>query len=91
MAAGLPVIGSKFGETQFIIDEANAGITVEFSVPAFASAVIDLLINQSEYNVHSANAVSFAKAYDWEQLLDQEFAFIGRLAQPILREMERAK
>jgi glycosyltransferase involved in cell wall biosynthesis len=90
MAAGLPVIGSKFGETQFIIEGANAGKTVEFSVQAFASAVIDLLTHQSEYNLHSANAISFAKAYDWEQLLNQEFAFIEGLAQPIIREMERA-
>jgi glycosyltransferase involved in cell wall biosynthesis len=91
MAAGLPVIGSKFGETQFMIEEANAGKTVEFSEQAFASTVIDLLTNQSEYNIHSANAVSFAKAYDWEQLLDQQFAFIERLDQLVHRELDRGK
>ena len=81
MAAGLPVIGSQFGETQFIIEKAKAGRTVEFSEQAFAAAVVDFLTNQIEYDVYSANAVTFAKAYDWDRLLDQEFAFIERVAE----------
>lgn len=81
MAGGLPVIGTQVGETQIIIEKAMAGRTVEFSPEAFAGAALDLLSNRSKYKLYSANAVTFAQQHDWERLLDQELAFIQRLAQ----------
>jgi glycosyltransferase involved in cell wall biosynthesis len=89
MAGGLPVIGTQVGgEVQTVIEEAAAGETIEFSREAFASAALDLLSNRSKYELYSANAVTFARDYDWEQLLDRELAFIQRLHQNVDRENE---
>ncbi len=80
MAAGLPVIGTKVGETQVIIEKSMAGEIVGFSAEAFADAALNLLSNRSKYDSYSANAINFAREYEMERLLDQELAFIEQLA-----------
>jgi glycosyltransferase involved in cell wall biosynthesis len=80
MAGGLPVIGTKVGETKIIIEKSRAGDAIDFSPQAFANAAIQILSNRSKYGMYSANATNFAREYDWKRLLDQELAFIEQLA-----------
>jgi glycosyltransferase involved in cell wall biosynthesis len=82
MAAGLPVIGTNFGETHFIIEKARAGLTVDFTPNAFAKAALVLLCNQEMYELCSTNAIDFARQHDWELLFDHELDFIKRLVSP---------
>jgi glycosyltransferase involved in cell wall biosynthesis len=79
MAAGLPVIGSKVGETQIIIENARAGETIEFTTQEFARSVLDLLSNRNKYETYSANAASYAREHDWERLFNQWWAFVQQL------------
>jgi len=79
MAAGLPVIGTNFGETRLIIEKARAGLTVEFSPKAFATAVLDLLCDREMYELCSASAIDFASQHDWKRLFDHELGFIKGL------------
>ena len=78
MAAGLPVIGTNFGETRLIIEKARAGLTVEFTPKAFATAVLDLLCNREMYELCSTSAIDFASQHDWKHLFDHELEFIKR-------------
>jgi glycosyltransferase involved in cell wall biosynthesis len=81
MAGGLPVIGTAVGgEAQTIIESAIAGEIIEFSAEAFAGAVVDLLSNQTKYDLYSSNAILFAQEHDWEYLLDKEMDFIRKIA-----------
>lgn len=76
MTAGLPVIGTKVGETELIIKWAMVGQTLEPSPEAFASVAQDLLYNRSKYKAYAKNVADFAKNHGWNQLLDQELTFI---------------
>lgn len=76
MATGLPVIGTKVGEAQVIIEKSMAGETIDFSAEAFADAALDLLSNRSKYDLYAANAINFAREHDWQELLDQRLTFI---------------
>jgi glycosyltransferase involved in cell wall biosynthesis len=79
MAGGLPVIGTRVGETKIIIEKSKAGEAIDFSAEAFANAAIEILSSRDKYEMYSANATNFAREYDWERLLDQELAFIDQL------------
>ena len=77
MAAGLPVISTRVGgEAQAMIEASRGGEIIEFSAEAFAGAALDLLSNRRKYRLYSEQGQTFAQAYDWERLFDQEFAFI---------------
>jgi glycosyltransferase involved in cell wall biosynthesis len=66
MAAGLPVIGTRIGETEKLIVEAQSGQAVAYSADAFASAAIDLLTDSRALAEHSARAREYGKQYDWD-------------------------
>ncbi len=68
MAAGLPVIGTRIGDWANIIEEAHAGLLINFTPKAFAEAAVELLHNSTKYKEYAQNAVSCTRAYDWRQV-----------------------
>jgi glycosyltransferase involved in cell wall biosynthesis len=82
MAAGLPVIGTRVGEIASIIEASRTGIIVDFTPEAFAEAAIELLGDPERYGVCSANAISCAMTYDWDQVLGPLQNLFHRLLAP---------
>jgi len=80
MAAGLPVISTRYGQTKNMVEEAKAGETIDFDPEAFAGAALSLLSAQSTYKLYADNAAAFAQTYDWEVLLNRELEFIDHVA-----------
>lgn len=68
MAAGLAVVGTKIGETEKLILEAQSGKAVECSSEDFASAVISLLSDSARLAKYCENAKEYARRYDWNSL-----------------------
>ena len=80
MASGLPVIGTRIqGEICDTIKGSGAGETIDFVPEEFARVTLDILSDQQKYERYSENAIAYASKMDWEQLLDQELAFIEDL------------
>lgn len=79
MAAGLPVICTKVGDAERVVNEGNAGVAIDFEPQALADAVIGLLGHPRRYTVYSASAANYAGAYDWSILFRREFDLIARL------------
>ncbi len=71
MAAGLPVVGSKVGETERIIEESGAGYAVPFDAEDFAEKALLLLGDDELLKNTSARAAEHARKYDWAFLFDQ--------------------
>jgi glycosyltransferase involved in cell wall biosynthesis len=76
MAAGLPIIGTKVGETQRIIEKHNCGKTIHYKVEEFVRATIEILRDKELYKAYSRNAFEGSKNYRWESLLDRELHLI---------------
>ncbi len=63
MAAGRPVIASRTGGIPEIIEDQVNGVLVEVGdYKAFANAAVDLIDNQSKWNVMSNNAITKAQS-----------------------------
>ncbi len=77
MAAGLPVIASGGGETALIIEESKAGLHVEFTPEAFASAVCGLLADPARLTELCCAGQAYARARDWHQLGKQLARFVA--------------
>jgi glycosyltransferase involved in cell wall biosynthesis len=76
MAAGLAVVGTNIGETEKLILEGESGKSVAFSSEAFASAVLDILGDDSVLKNCQENAKKYAKRYDWNSLFSSLFEII---------------
>lgn len=71
MAACLPVIANRLGQTEIIINESGAGLLVDNSADEFAQAAASLLCDPARYAAFSRAAESYASAFDWNLLLDK--------------------
>jgi glycosyltransferase involved in cell wall biosynthesis len=76
MAAGLPVIVTKGGERELIIEESNAGRIIEFSEKEMASAVLEMFSDKSLFSSYSKNAVKYAEGRDWRSVFEKGFSSI---------------
>jgi glycosyltransferase involved in cell wall biosynthesis len=76
MAAGLPVIANRVGQTEIMMEEANAGILFDYSVENFVAAATDLLCDSVLYEHYSQAAVAYAKGFDWAILMEQVYQYI---------------
>jgi glycosyltransferase involved in cell wall biosynthesis len=76
MAAGLPVIGTKGSETEQVITDYGCGVAIDCTPEAFADAVIALLGDRARYEEMAARAREVSAAFDWERLLEREYACI---------------
>jgi len=75
MAAGLPVIATRIGQTEATMQEADAGILVNHSVEEFAQAAIDLLTDQAHYRRCSEAGVRYTVNFDWDLLMETAYRY----------------
>jgi len=68
MAAGLAVVGTKIGETERLILDAQSGEVVMFTAEAFSAAVVDMLNNNVQLRIYRENAKEYSKGHDWNKL-----------------------
>lgn len=76
MAAGLPVIASRVGQTEVAMQQAKAGILIGHSVEEFVAASIELLNNKTLYERYSQAAMTYAADFDWNPLMGQVYQYI---------------
>lgn len=76
MAAGLPVIANRLGQTEIIIHESGAGLLVENSADEFAQAAASLLRDPARYAVCSRAALGYASSFDWNLLLEKAYRVV---------------
>lgn len=79
MAAGLPVIASRVGQTEMIMQQSGAGILIDHSVEGFVAATVSLLSDRELHEQCSEAAVSYAARFDWSLLLDQAYQHLRRM------------
>src|SRR5688572_25947172 len=76
MAAGLPVIASRVGQTEVMMQQAKAGVLIDHSVDEFVAASIDLLTNEALYERNSKAAIAYAAGFDWNSLMEQAYQYV---------------
>lgn len=79
MAAGLPVIATRVGQTEITMEESNAGILIDHSVEAFGRAAVKLLTDQAHYQRCSDSAVAYAAHFGWQDVLEGGYQFVLRV------------
>lgn len=73
MAAGLPVIANRLGQTEIMMRESDAGLLIENSADELAQAAASLLLDPARYAAFSRAAESYASAFDWNLLLNKAY------------------
>lgn len=76
MAAGLPVIATRVGQTEITMQQADAGILIDHSVEEFVAAAVSLLSDKRRSEHYSQAAITYAARFDWDLLLDQAYRYI---------------
>ncbi len=71
MAAGLPVIANRLGQTEIILQESGAGLLIENSPQEFTQAAALLLRDDARYAACSRAALEYVAAFDWNLLLEK--------------------
>ena len=69
MAAGLPVLTTRVGQAEEVIEESGAGELVERTPEAVAAAAIKLLTDPALRQRYSENAIRYTENADWESVL----------------------
>jgi glycosyltransferase involved in cell wall biosynthesis len=77
MAAGLPVIASRLGQTEIIMQESQAGVLIENTSDDFAQAARNLLLNPVFYQQCSEAALHYAEKFDWDTLLENAYQVVS--------------
>ena len=80
MAAGLPVLGTRVGETARLVEESGAGLLVDFSPEAFAAAALRLFQDRRIYDGCRKSARQCAAEHSWERTLEPVRELVGRFA-----------
>ncbi len=75
MAAGLPVIATRVGNTELTVQQAGAGILIDASVDEFASAAVVLLTDPGKRRDYARAAREYASHFDWNDLLPQAYRY----------------
>lgn len=78
MAAGLPVIASRLGQTEIIMQESKAGLLIRNSADEFAKAAITLFRDRTLYRLCSEAALNYSTAFDWNPLLEDAYQVVTR-------------
>lgn len=78
MAAGLPVIASRLGQTEIIMQESKAGLLIGNSADEFAQAAEALLKDSTLYRLCSELALNYSAAFDWNLLLEDAYQVVTR-------------
>ncbi|WP_119069582.1 glycosyltransferase family 4 protein [Aggregatilinea lenta] len=77
MAAGLPVITTRIGQAEEVIEESDAGILVERTPDSIAQAAIALLNDADLRQRYANNAVQYTEDADWNSVLEPVLEFIN--------------
>ncbi|HML20747.1 MAG TPA: glycosyltransferase family 4 protein [Aggregatilinea sp.] len=77
MAAGLPVLTTRIGQAEEVIEESNAGELVERTPEAIAAAAIKLLKDDDLRAQYAENAVRYTENADWNSVLEPVLDFIN--------------
>jgi glycosyltransferase involved in cell wall biosynthesis len=75
MAAGLPVIATRLGQTEITMQEADAGILINHSVEEFVAAAVSLLRDKALYERYSHAAINYAESFDWNLLMEKAYQY----------------
>ncbi len=78
MASGLPLVAPNSGGVMSYASHENAWVT-QPTVEAFAAAVEDLVMNESERNRRAQNALRTAERYSWESVAPSFLNLYGEL------------
>ncbi|OGO45381.1 MAG: hypothetical protein A2W34_02585 [Chloroflexi bacterium RBG_16_64_32] len=73
MARGVPVITTSLPPIAAEIESAGAGIVVDYSKVALASAITDLLCDDDLYRRCRASALALAQGYTAERVFEAAF------------------
>ena len=76
MAAGLPVIASRVGQTELTMQEANAGILIKHSAEEFVTAAVSLFRNKALYERYSRAGMSYSAGFDWNLLMEKAYQYV---------------
>jgi glycosyltransferase involved in cell wall biosynthesis len=76
MAAGLPVIATRVGQTEITMQEADAGILINHSVEEFVKAAVSLLRDKALYERYSQAAINYSAGFDWNLLMDKAYQYV---------------
>lgn len=76
MAAGLPVIASRVGQTEITMKEADAGILINNSVEEFVRAAISLFGDRALYERYSQAAINYSADFDWDLLMEKAYQYV---------------
>ncbi|MHB1295057.1 MAG: glycosyltransferase [Anaerolineae bacterium] len=79
LAAGLPVIATRVGQTEITMREADAGALIDFRVDQFVAAALTLLSDAPARAFYARAAADYAARFDWPVLLEQAYAFIAHV------------
>jgi glycosyltransferase involved in cell wall biosynthesis len=77
MAAGLAVIGTKIGETEWMLRRSDAGKVLDYSSEAFADTAIEILSDPAQLAQYGERGMEYAKQYDWQVLFPEFHKAIG--------------
>jgi glycosyltransferase involved in cell wall biosynthesis len=70
LAAGLPIITTSLTHIASELERRKCAKVVEYNKKETANAIIELLSNETELKNYRKNAMTFAKQFDWNTLLD---------------------
>jgi len=76
MAAGLPVIATRVGQTALAMQEAKAGILIDQSVDEFVNAAEQLLTDARLGEACSTAAIAYVARFDWSIVLQHAYQCI---------------
>jgi glycosyltransferase involved in cell wall biosynthesis len=79
MACGLPIIITKVPAISQLVRSQEAGIVIEYSKPAFISALRYLFEDFATYSILRGNAIQLASRYDWNAIFADALAKLGNL------------
>jgi glycosyltransferase involved in cell wall biosynthesis len=82
LACGLPVIATSVPPIARTIQEDGAGTIIDYSVDAFASAVVGYLTDAVRARQARESALVLAARFDWNAIFDEAF----RVTLPLLRD-----
>lgn len=68
LASGLPVILTSVPPIAKVLERSRCGIIAEYKKDDFAKKVLEILTNTKQLQLHSKNARSFAKQFNWDNV-----------------------
>lgn len=75
-AAGLPVITTKGLQGARVVEDARAGLAVDYSESGVTDALLSMLEDKARFREYADNAALAARSYSWEDLTRRAYEVI---------------